>query len=190
MLEQLFGSITRVRLLRLFLTNPETDYFVRELTRRLGLRINSVRQELGNLEKMSIIVPRREQQKKFYRVNRDFVLFEELKALITKSQILLERNLAREIEKLGSVKLMVLSGLFVGLTTRSTDMLIVGKINRRKLKALIARFQTNLEQEINYTVMSPAEYRYRSDLTDRFLFGILEGKKIVLIDHLTKTNKE
>ena len=35
MIEQLFGSKTRVMLLRLFLNNPEKFYYVRELTRNL-----------------------------------------------------------------------------------------------------------------------------------------------------------
>jgi len=55
MLEQLFGSKTRVMLLRLFLNNPEKFYFVRELTRSLETHLNSIRRELSNLESIGII---------------------------------------------------------------------------------------------------------------------------------------
>ena len=46
MLEHLFGSRTRVKLLKIFLSNPDKDYFVRELTRKIKERINSARREL------------------------------------------------------------------------------------------------------------------------------------------------
>ena len=36
MVEQLFGSKTRVKLLSLFLNNPGRSYYVREITRKLG----------------------------------------------------------------------------------------------------------------------------------------------------------
>jgi len=55
MLEQLFGSQTRVRLLQIFLSNPEEKYFVRELTRNLNSQINAIRRELENLEELGAI---------------------------------------------------------------------------------------------------------------------------------------
>ena len=55
MLEQLFGSRTRVKLLRLFLLNPEDKYYVREITRLVSEQINSVRRELSNLESLDLI---------------------------------------------------------------------------------------------------------------------------------------
>ena len=100
MLEHIFGSRTRVKLLRLFLSNPDKDYFVRELTRKVKERINSVRRELDNLEKLGLIIANQTGQKKFYRVEGKFILFDELRALILKSQMTVERDLAKSIKKL------------------------------------------------------------------------------------------
>ena len=55
MLEQLFGSKTRTKLMKLFLLNPEQIYFIRELTRVIDTQINSVRRELDNLEHCGLI---------------------------------------------------------------------------------------------------------------------------------------
>ena len=55
MVQKLFGSNTRVKLLKLFLFNPNEKYFVRELTRVLDEHINSIRRELENLLSMEII---------------------------------------------------------------------------------------------------------------------------------------
>lgn len=184
MIEHLFGSRTRVKLLRLFLTNPEKSYYVREITRLIDERINSVRRELSNLEKIGLIIPQGVRQKKYFQANRDCLLFPELKALILKAQVTLEQKFATDLGDIGTVKYMILTGKFTGVKEAPTDLLIVGKINRTKLKALVRRFEKEFNKEINYTVMTTKEYLYRRDLTDRFLYDILENKKIVMIDKL------
>ena len=55
MLESLFGSRTRVKLLRLFMSHPDQRWFVRELTRVVQEQINSVRRELDHLEHLGLI---------------------------------------------------------------------------------------------------------------------------------------
>ena len=192
MLEHLFGSKTRVQLLRLLLNNPQQPFYLRELTRQLETQLNSVRGELSNLGTLGIVTVvaapgqtnQKKSNKKFYLVNTNFTLYPELKALILKAQLLLEQNFVQEIERSAKVKLFILTGTFVGMDQAPTDMLLVGSINRRRLAALIRRFEKELSHEINFTVMSLQEFKYRQDITDRFLYDILEAKKIVIIDEL------
>jgi DNA-binding transcriptional ArsR family regulator len=186
MLEQLFGSRTRVKLLRLFLTGSEKEYYVREMTRRIEERINSVRRELGNLEEMGIITSEEKDKKKYYRANPDFILYQELRGVMLKSRLIAERSLVKSIEGLGVIRLLVLTGVFTGEKDTRTDMLIVGKVSKEKLEELIQKFQTHMDHEINYTVMSTKEYLYRQEVTDKFLFDILGGKKIVVVDEMEK----
>ncbi|MDD5251009.1 MAG: hypothetical protein PHT12_00070 [Patescibacteria group bacterium] len=196
MLEQLFGSKTRVRLLRLFLNDGKGQYFVRELTRRIGAQINAVRNELENLIRLDLVVAveephgadgkaRRPQRKKFYRLNTDSLLYPELKALFVKSRVLLEKDLVRKLTASGNISYLALTGVFVGLDEAPTDLLIVGRISREKLAPLVRDFQREVGREINYTVLTPQEFRYRREMTDRFLFSILESKKLVVIDTIT-----
>lgn len=199
MLEQLFGSKTRVQLLRLLLNNPYQPFYLRELARRLKTQLNSIRREVSNLEALGIIKvttlpaagPSTQNQpkpkkssKKYYLVDTSFILYPELKALVIKAQLLLEQDFIREIEKSARVKLFLLTGIFVGIEQSATDILLVGSINRHRLVALIKRFEKELNREINYTVMSPQEFKYRQDITDRFLYDILEAKKIIIINEL------
>ena len=65
-----------------------------------------------------------------------------------------------------------------------TDILIVGKVNRNKLKRLINKFRKEMDKRIRYTVMSKKEFEYRNDLTDKFLYHILENRKIVITDKI------
>ncbi len=186
MLEQLFGSRTRLKLLRLFLIHPQEQYFVREISRRIDEQLNSVRRELANLEKLTIIQTVTSNKKRFYRLNTKCVLYPELKSLILKARLVIEEDLIQKLKKAGSIQYLVLTGLFVGQDDAKTDMLIIGRVNRQKLAPLIKPMQENFDREIRYTVMSRQEYEYRRDVTDLFLFDILENKKVTLIDTLHK----
>ncbi len=55
MLKRLFGSQTRVKLLTLFLQNPDSEIFIREITRQINEQVNSVRRELNNLQSIGIL---------------------------------------------------------------------------------------------------------------------------------------
>ncbi len=182
MLEHLFGSRTRLKLLRLFLLHPEEQFFVREICRRIGEQLNSVRRELANLERLTIIETASAKKKRYYRLNVKCVLYHELKALIVKARLALEADLLQKLKRTGSISYLVLTGMFTGLDEAKTDILIVGRVNRQKLTPLIRRLQENFDRDIRYTVMSKKEFDYRRDITDRFLFDILENKNVTLID--------
>jgi len=212
-LEQLFGSKTRVKLLKLFLNSGGKLYFVREIARAINSQINSVRRELLNLEILGLIreveaqkenyliaagdgkkkisknipkVSRPEILKKFFQVNSDFILFSELRALVLKADFLLEKSFVRALSRAGSVDYMALTGNFVGLPGIQADILIVGRFNRRRLGKLVKSFEKDFGRSIDYVVMSRSEFRYRKDITDRFLYSILENKKIVMVNQMDK----
>lgn len=189
-LEHIFGSKTRVKLLSIFVNHPEQSFYVRELVRHLGMQINSVRRELANLSNFGILKSSGGDQtrgvssalrKRYYQVNRDFIIYNELQSLLKKAELLLEQNLVRRISLLGDVKFLILCGVFVG-EEALTDMLIVGKMPSLSLQKLLKRFENEMGYEVRYTLMSPEEFYYRKNITDRFLYSILEGKKIVMID--------
>lgn len=201
MLDHLFGSKTRVGLLRLFFDNPDEAYFVRELTRELDAQINSIRRELENLTSLGIvqvieniedhrvdavveIVPKGLNKKKYYRLNKTFVLYSELSGLFSKSHLLLEKELLTELRQIGQVSFLALTGFFTGLANTMTDMLIVGTVNKEYFAQLITKYEKKLGREINYTVMPLKEFQYRRDITDRFLYDILVNPKIVVVDQV------
>ena len=198
MLEKLFGSNSRVKILKLFLLNPADKFYIRQLSRDLKLQLNSVRRELENLEKFGILTSDMKneeegktdketssgQEKKYFRANPNFILFDEIKALIVKAQILYEKDFVRKLNSIGKVKLLVLTGIFVNNPNTLIDILIVGKINKPKLVKLIRELEVELGKEINFTVFEPREFKYRRDITDIFLYGILDSRKLVVIDEV------
>jgi len=197
MLGKLFGSNARVKILKIFLLNPGKKYFIRQLARDLKLQVNSVRRELENLEDFGILTssaaaaepadvaePAGGQEKKFYRANAGFVLFEEIKSLIVKAQILYSKEFEDKLRKIGKPKLLLLTGNFVNAANCPIDMLIIGQFNKPKLVRLIRDLEKEICREINYTLMDYREFKYRRDMTDVFLYSILEGRKIVMIDEV------
>lgn len=184
MLEQLFGSRTRIKLLRLFLGNPAQEYFVRELTRRTSEQINSIRRELSNLETIDLVSSTERDLKKFYQVNTHHILYPELRALILKSRLMLEKSFVHAIRDAGRLKLLLLTGQFVDHHESPVDILMVGQVNRGKLVPLLNKFKDNFGAELRFTVMSETEYQFRKDITDKFLYSILNGPKVVVFDDL------
>ncbi|MBI4142568.1 hypothetical protein HY480_01695 [Candidatus Uhrbacteria bacterium] len=194
MLEHLFGSKTRVKLLRIFLGNPAAPFYVRELARKAESQIHAVRRELENLERLGIICdgetppdaqPLRARIRKYYVLDTGFSLATELRALVMKSQFLVEEEFKRRIKKLGTIRYLALLGMFVGITDAPTDVLVVGQVQRKRLARLMRQFEREIGHPVNYTVMSDREFRYRWDVGDRFLYGLIDGKKIAVIDELT-----
>ncbi len=204
MLEHLFGSKTRVKLLRLFLRNPSEPIFVRELTRRVETQINAVRRELMNLVKLGLVIEavveepvvtggkkRPGLKRKYYQLNANFPLLNEISSLILKAQVLLDRRLDKEIAALGDVRYLAFMGAFIqgGATTGSStapaiDLFLVGHVDADGFKALMTEVEGVFGSELNFSILALDEFRYRKDLGDRFLHSILEAPKKVLIDRL------
>jgi predicted transcriptional regulator len=193
-LEQLFGSKTRARLLGLFLQNPDEAYFVRELTRKIGAQLNSVRRELKNLQEIGLVEEQENkdkkkgkalsEKKKFYTAKKSFVLFEDLRSLFSKVEILLKNSLVQEIDDKGDIHFFAFTGVFVDAADVPTDLMIVGSIDQKALQKVVAKFEEEMSHEINYTLMPKDEFLYRHQVSDRFLHSILDAKKVVVINRL------
>ncbi len=189
----MFGSKTRARLMALFLQQPQDTFFVRELTRRIDAQLNSVRRELKNLVQLGFLSEKQALQKesnrlsdkkKYYCVNQDFILFEDLRSLFQKVQILVKQNLVQDIQERGHIDYFAFTGRFVDASDIPTDIFIVGSIIQDDLEKMIAKFEEEIPYEINYTLMTKEEFLDRRQVADRFLMSILNGERVVMIDRI------
>ncbi|QQS60721.1 ArsR family transcriptional regulator [Candidatus Falkowbacteria bacterium] len=196
MLAKLFGSTARVKILKLFLLNPDTSYYMRQISRHLNLQLSAVRRELENLETLGLLESRQGEEheegmkdekgnkndRKYFQANREFILFNEIRELIIKAQVLCERDFTDKLKKLGTIKMLILSGLFINDKQAPVDMLIVGNFDTNKVAKLVKNLEEELVNEVNYAVLSEEDFQYRRQVTDVFLYSVLGGKKIVVID--------
>ncbi len=198
MLEHLFGSKTRYRLIKLFFREPERRFFVREMTRLLDTQINAIRRELiilcdaGVVEEIEEValpdatdLEHRGPKKKYYRLHRGSLLYPELQALLLKEKMLTEQEFIQRLkEKGGEIELLIMSGCFMSDKTALTDMLIVGKVKERTIEKIIREYEQELGIQLRYTFMSKQEFDDRRHVMDKFIFGVFESAHMKIINEL------
>jgi len=202
MIEQLFGSKTRVKLLQLFYSNPNRSFYVREITRKIDEQINSVRRELANLLSIGIIASDTTNNRLYYEVNQTYEYYEPLKTIFgqlpaaapseTKepAQGVSKRRSGNQIgnadleriKTLGNIELALYTGQFTRDESSGIDLLIVGDLNQHALQKFIAELEAQEGKEIRFTVMPSTEFAYRRQIKDRFIGTVLAAKTQILID--------
>ncbi len=193
MIEQLFGSKTRVKLLQLFYSNPNRSFYVREITRKIDEQINSVRRELSNLLNIGIIVSDSNNNRLYYEVNQKFKFYGPLQQIfsggvnktIKKTQPPNEGeavDTSVDLNSVGHIELAVFTGQFTRDDTAGVDLLVVGDINPNALSKYVNDLEKKENKSIRYAVMNLGEFQYRQEIRDRFANSIERAKKQVLVD--------
>lgn len=194
MIDKLFGSKTRVKLLHLFLNHPGQSFYVREITRIIDEQINSVRRELSNMLEVGVITSDTADNKLYYQVNQRYEFYTALRAIFageaidaTKPSLADDTKAVSDqylsaIAGLASLRVAIIAGMLVRGSTSSVDVLLVGTIPAAKAKAAMAIIEKLEGREINYTVMSNDDFYYRLSVRDKFISEILGSKHIVAID--------
>ncbi len=191
MIEQLFGSKTRVKLLQLFYSNPNRSFYVREITRKIDEQINSVRRELSNLLSIGIITSDNTNNRLYYEVNQAYEFYTPLVAIFGKGQAVSsseaqpavsQQDEVQALKALGRVDLALYTGQFTRDESSGIDMLIVGDVNQSKVNKFVSELEAKEGKEIRYTVMDTDEFNYRRQIKDRFLYTVLESKHQILVD--------
>jgi hypothetical protein len=181
MLKALFGSETRVKVISAFLLNPEKSYSVRVLARETSIPSATLRKEILSLKNFGLL---KLEGKDNWLIDKNFIIFPELRALIAKAQLLSSQKFIEGLSRISQPKLLALTGFFTGDEMVKTDILVVGKIKRRPFLKLLHDLEKDLGQEINYTIIEETEFVYRREVMDIFLYNILHGKTIFLINEL------
>ncbi|MEK7059980.1 MAG: transcriptional regulator, partial [Patescibacteria group bacterium] len=196
MVEQLFGSKTRVKLLQLFYSNPNRSFFVREITRKIDEQINSVRRELSNLLSIGIITSDNNNNKLYYEVNQNFEFYEPLQQIFgggvkrsvkkpaaVDGAVPADVTIEDELKAIGQIDLAVFTGQFTRDETAGVDFLIVGEVNSNALAKYVDQLEAQENKTLRYAVMTLPDFRYRQQIRDRFATAIAQSKKQILVDN-------
>jgi len=190
MIEQLFGSKTRVKLLKLFYGNPNRAFYVREITRKIDEQINSVRRELSNLLSIGIITSDNNNNKLYYEINQKYEYYDSLLSIFGVQKSMSNKGSKEsddleeddEYKALGHVELIAYSGQLTRDSTAPIDVLIIGNVNRNAVEKYISGLETDEGIDIRYTAMRLDEFNYRRQIHDKFITQILNAKKQILFD--------
>lgn len=182
-LEALFISKVRIKLLEVFLINPGSFLYVRELVRLVDEEVNAVRRELNRLQKIGLLRSEERANRLYYQLRTDFIFFPELMRMFAKTTDLGGDIIAHSNE-IGKIKHAILSAAFVkGRVARQyeIDLLIVGRVQMGVLEEIVNKAKKRHGHEVHYTVMTEDEFNFRKSRRDPFVMSFLQQTWINLI---------
>jgi hypothetical protein len=200
-LTALFGNPIKVKILRLFLFNPETPFFLQEVVLRTMAPSGAVRKELGNLATAGFLKKRlvtkdipsvrgtKTAVKKVhglaYSLNTKFAYLDPLKTLLTISSISADETLTKRFATIGRLKLLVAAGVFIQNWDSRVDLLLVGdELNLSKIESIIKGIEAEIGKEIGYSAFETPDFEYRMGIHDRLVRDILDYPHTTLVDRL------
>lgn len=180
-LEELFNSKTRAKVLKLMFRNPETGFRVKTVSERAKVDYFAGRRELDKLKEIGIVNYRN----KVFTINPGFDFCNELRNLVLRSTPIAKEKILKQLKKMGKLRLIILSGVFMNIDNARADLFIVGEnISKRKLETLLKNLEAEVGKEIDYVIMDLSEFKYRKSMFDKFVLEMLEGPKQILLDKM------
>jgi len=182
-LAKLFGSQCRVKILEKFILEQSfqkkesVGFFIRELCRDIDEQINSVRRELLNLEQLRLLHSREQNKKKFYYLNRESPIYQEMADIFIKNYDCVEALKEFFKGKKGLDLVTVTQDIQNFVTDRSNnivDIFIIGEVDKIDFNNFLAK--TFFGKKIKYAVMTHEDFTKRLEYGDKLVLNILNQK--------------
>src|SRR3989344_3117654 len=187
-LEKIFGGVDKVKTMRLFLFNPQTSFDISDIAHRTKITNARARTETKNLEKIGLIkrriiskgvsgLKKRTGAKKKVQgwiLDEKFTFLNSLQNFLINITSAQYQEIVEKLKKVGSVKLIILSGVFIQDNESRVDILIVGdKIKKGTLLHVISDIESHVGKEIKYTSFETPDFLYRLGICDKLVRDIL-----------------
>jgi hypothetical protein len=190
-LAKLFGGLARVKIMRLFLLN-EDAFTVEDVAARSRVTKVNARREIAALSAMSFVKQKtivregyRGSKKRVsaWSLNPSFKYLDSIRDLLVEPKLLLEEDLTHRFKPAGKIKLLIVSGVFIGSESSRVDILIVGdKLKKNILVQAIKGLEAEIGKELDYVVFDTPEFKYRLDMYDKLVCDIIDSVHETLID--------
>lgn len=182
-LQDFMISRVRVKLLKLFFTQSEDMFYVREITRKTKEEINAVRRELDRMIAVGLLKSEQRGNRLYYILNTRYVFFQELRQMVVKATGL-GKKIRQLRRKLGTIDFVMFSGKFIRRKPPlqgEVDILVIGDVVLADLSDLIKEEEQLIGREINYAVFSRDEFEFRKQRRDPFIMDVLYGTRVMVI---------
>lgn len=195
-LETLFSSGARVRILRTFLFQPQKTFSASDIADRTDVASTTARSHAEDLTAIGLLIEVEDkdytngQSVTAWKLNCESTLRRPLHEIVLKHQDITPEDIKTRLERVGSISLLVLSGIFSGTDDRPIDVLIVGtNLDSTKLARSLSRIEKTFGTELRYTHLSKEEFDYRHNAYDRLIRDVLDYPHHVLIDEKNVTTQ-
>lgn len=186
MLEDILNSKVDSFILGFFLAAPERSFSVKEISKRLRIPYLKASRSLNRLVRQNLLKSFAKRAKKYYYINKKNPLLSELRGYLKTKGPKYKDELLSAVKRLGKIRAAFLSGIFTGYGNLPVDILLVGKVNLKKLDAFLKAAHRLMRQEINYSIMTPQEFILRRDTFDKFIKDIFDYRHLTVVDTLKK----
>lgn len=198
-LSKLFGSAGRIKIMRLFLFNPDTAFENKDIAVRSKVTPELVRRETALLHGVGFIKKKvfvksvsRASGKKVlkkrisgYVLNESFRLLIPLQNLLVHVDPLKKEEIMHRFAHCGRLKLVILSGVFIQETDSRVDMLIVGDaLRKRVIEHVMRLIEAEIGKELSYAILDTKEFLYRFGIYDKFVRDIFDYPHEKIVDKL------
>ena len=197
-LGKLFGTPAKVRLLRLFLFNPERVFDRDMLVHTARVNAETVKKECAALERATLIVRKsflkevdatssdsKRRRVIGWTVDHKFPYVAQLTSFLQQTLIVSHADLRKRFRNVGAVQLLLVAHLFVGDRERALDLLIVGdRLDVAQARSVVRTIEAEYGRELRYTILTTDEYDYRRRVRDRLVREMLEVPHEEVINRL------
>lgn len=192
-LARLFGGQARVRIMRLFLLNDENNFELEDIVSRVRVTKANVRKEINALSAIGFIKQKtitkegyRGSKKKVvvWSLDTSFEYLSSLRDILVDPSLLLQEDLPQRFRQAGKIKLMIVSGVFIGDKESRVDVMIIGdKLKKNIFQQVIKGLEAEIGKELNYVIFDTEEFKYRLEMYDKLVCDIIDLPHEVLIDN-------
>ena len=181
-LAQLFCSRVRAEVFRLLFSSSPNSLHLREIQRRAGLSIGTVRQDVEKLAALGIVLRRKDGNRVYYAANEYHPLFTEIRGLVLKTCGLAD-VFGEALKGKGVYCAFVFGSIAQGTATPESDvdLMVIGDIGLRKLAGLLAGVGNQLGREINPHVLGATEFSKRLKTREHFAVSVMASPRIWIV---------
>lgn len=201
-LAQLFGGSSRVKIMRLFLFNEGKNFSATDIASKTRLAKTTIGRELKALERMGMIkkrdLPKRKPSKTAkkgtvatkkkdteYTINPRFIYAGPLRQLLSLNDPVAHRDITDKLRKAGKMRLVAITGIFIGRETDRVDILIVGdNVKKNEIDRALLAIESEVGHEIAYAYFDTDDFIYRVTVKDRLIRDILDYPHEKIINRL------
>lgn len=180
---KIFKSKARLAIFRLYFTNPDKSFYLRELERELDIPVSMLRKELINLEKDGLFISSRTGNLLYYSLNKKYPLYNEIKSIVFKT-IGIRGTLSKKLSSLKNIDVAFIYGSYAKNQDRAKsdiDLFLIGNIDENRLLEKVNKLEKEFKREINYSLYSRKDFKKKKEQKDSFIEDVLENKKVFLI---------
>jgi len=189
-LSKLFGTELRVKMIRLFLFNPDALFDMDQIEKKMLSRKKMVVKELAFLKKIGLVKEAKKaletkKKVKAFVLDPKFEFAESLAEFFVRTHSLDHKTIVKKIEKTGKVKLVLISGVFTRDLESRLDLFVVGdNINSASIDRIVKGIEAGMGKDIRYAVLSAPDFAYRMGMNDKLVRDIFDYPYQLLVDKL------